>query len=71
MDMRWKFTERYTHPWNLHRCGSANSSGHNPDIPARMPAREKVKLQKRSMKHAYDDDSTLKGQDIRAGKILM
>jgi hypothetical protein len=49
------------------------ASGRDLFLPLALlgaPARGKVKLQKRSMKHAYDDEATLKGQDILTGKIL-
>ena len=71
-DLMLKATDTKHAPWHILRsddkkCARLNCLAHILNlIPYKKVPRDKVKLPKRSMKHAYDDQATLKGRKFIA-----
>jgi len=73
-DMMLKATDTKWAPWHILRSDDKKRARLNcirhilDQIPYKEVPREKVKLPKRSMKHAYDDQASLKGRKFVAEK---
>ncbi len=71
-DMMLKATDTKWAPWHILRSDDKKRARLNcihhilSQIPYKKVPREKVKLPKRSIKHAYDDQATLKGRKFVA-----
>ena len=75
-DLMLKATDTKWAPWYILRSDDKKRARLNcirhilSLIPYKKVPREKVKLPKRSMKGAYDDQASLEGPEVRAGEIL-
>ena len=73
-DMMLKATDTKHAPWHILRSDDKkrarlNCIAHILNlIPYKKVPREKVKLPKRSMKGAYDDEASLEGPEVRAAR---
>jgi polyphosphate kinase len=67
-DMMLQATDTDTAPWHIVRSDDKKRARLNciahllSSIPYKKPHREKIKLPKRAMKHAYDDEASLKNR---------
>ena len=73
-DMMLDATDTKWAPWHILRSDDKKRARLNcihhilAQIPYKKVKRDKIKLPKRSMKHAYDDEATLKGRKFVAEK---
>ena len=76
-DMMLKATDTKAAPWYILRSDDKKRARLNciahilSLIPYKKVPREKVKLPKRSMKHAYDDQTSIKRPEVREGSVLI
>ena len=76
-DLMLKATDTEQAPWYILRSDDKkrarlNCLAHILNlIPYKKVPREKVKMPKRSMKHAYDDQKSLERSEVRGGEVLI
>ena len=76
-DMMLKATDTNHAPWYILRSDDKKRARLNclahilSQIPYKKVPHEKVKMPKRSMKDAYDDQESLEGKKIRGGEVLI